>query len=238
MKKSFLRTLTVIVFTCLFVSVLAVVFASAAETKTVSDSDFSSIIMNVGADETQRNLTFYSTLKGNGEIRYGKSTNGALPASYSVAKAIRSATSKPGYYSFKATLTGLEENTTYVYTIVVGDKESLPRTFRVGEMGDSFSFAFVTDVQVGSSSESALWQDTFQKMNASFPNTSFVISAGDQTSDASRESDFDYFIIPELAGLAVSTTVGPPHDNSMRYAEHYNLPNLSSSYGVSATSSD
>ena len=38
MKKSLLRILTVIVFTCLFVSVLAVVFASAAETKTVSDS--------------------------------------------------------------------------------------------------------------------------------------------------------------------------------------------------------
>ena len=238
MKKSFLRTLTVILFSCLFFCLFAVVFASAAEAKTVSDNDFSSIIMNVGADETQRNLTFYSTIKAEGEIRYGKSENGALPATYAVAKTIRSGTSKPGYYSYKATLTGLEENTTYVYTLVLGDKQSSPRTFRVNEMGDSFSFVFVTDVQVGSSGESALWQDTVQKMNVSFPNTSFVVSAGDQTSDASRESDFDYFIIPELATLPVSTTVGPPHDNSMRYAEHYNLPNLSSNYGVSNTSSD
>lgn len=238
MKKSFLRTLTVILFSCLFLCLFAVVFASAAEAKTVSDSDFSSIIMNVGADETQRNLTFYSTVKAEGEIRYGKSENGALPATYSVAKTIRSKTSKPGFYSYKATLTGLEENTTYVYAIVVGDKMSSPRTFRVNEMGDSFTFAFIADAQVGSSGESALWQDTLQKLNASFPQTSFIVSAGDQTSDASLESNFDYFTVPELATLPVSTTVGPPHDNSMRYAEHYNLPNLSSNYGVSNTSSD
>ena len=99
MKKSFLRTLIVILFSALFISLFAFVFASAAETKTVSDSDFSSIIMNIGADETQRNLTFYSTLKAQGEIRYGKSENGALPATYAVAKTIRSGTSKPGYYS-------------------------------------------------------------------------------------------------------------------------------------------
>ena len=238
MKKSFLRTLTVTLFTCLFVSLFAFVLAYATGPKTVSDSDFTNIIMNVGADETQRNLTFYSSLKGNGEIRYGKSENGALPEQYSVAKTIRSKSSKPDHFSYKATLTGLEANTTYVYAIVIGDTQSAPRTFRINDMDDSFSFAFISDAQLGSSSEALLWQDTLQKLNSNFPSTSFIISAGDQTSDASLESHFTYFIAPELATMAISTTVGPPHDNSMRYAEHYNLPNLSSTKGVSNTSSD
>ena len=238
MKKRALRIFKVGFIAALIILLFAATLASAEGDKVLSDSAFSSVIMNVGEDQTQRNITFYAKTRDIGEIRYGKAENGKLPDDYSVAKTICAKASKPGYYLYKATLSGLEADTTYVYSMVVGDKISAARSFRVNSHGDDFSFAFIADAQTGSASDANLWTDTLKKLKDKFSSISFIVSAGDQTSDASLEEDFGYFISSELSTIAIATTVGPPHDNSRKYGEHYNLPNLSSTYGTSNTSSD
>ncbi len=200
--------------------------------------EFTNLIMNVGADQSERNLTWYTQYDTEGEVRYAKSTDGTLPLSYSTVKATAVKAAKPGYYSYKTTMVGLEENSTYVYCLVVGDVVSECYTFNTYSMGDDFSFAFVTDPQVKQSSHAALWDDTLSKIKNSFDGVSIVVSAGDQTSDPALEDNFDWFISEHLSSLAISTTVGPPHDNSLLYKDHYNLPNLSSKYGISTPSSD
>ena len=203
-----------------------------------TDADFTDVLMNVGSDETERNLSWYSKSKGAAEVRYGKSTDGTLPANYMSAKAVAVQSHKEGYYVYQATMTALEENTSYIYTLVVGESESSPYSFKVGSFGDSFTFAFIADAQVGSASGGRAWTDSLVKIKKNFSDVSFIVSGGDQTSDPARESDFEYFISSELSTLAVSTTVGPPHDNTVRFREHYNLPNLSTKYGVTTTSAD
>jgi len=212
--------------------------ASSSAPDNISDAVFSGIIMNIGADETQRNLTWYSQYNTAGEVRYAKSENGELPAEYFTAKATVSKVSKDGYYSYKATMTGLEENSTYVYRLVVGDIVSKCYTCSIYGTGNEFSFAFVTDTQTQKESQANRWNDTLNQLKTKFDGVSFLVSAGDQINNAAKEEDYDYFASSHLSSIAIATSVGPPHDNSPLYSEHFNLPNLSEEYGKSITSSD
>ena len=238
MKGSFHIFIAVVLVCVLFLSLA--VFSMASTSASVTDATFSSVIMNVGADESQRNITWYSNYQTTGEVRYAKAPtdNGDFPAEYSVAPAIVVKTTTPGYYSYKATMINLEANTSYVYRLVVGSTVSDTYRFDVKEQGDDFSFAFITDPQASSESDAQSWNGTLNTITDNFGGVSFIVSAGDQTSDASDEEHFDYFIDGKLSSLAISTTLGPPHDNSALYSEHYNLPNLSSTYGISSSTSD
>ncbi len=200
--------------------------------------EFSDVIMNVGADETERNLTWYTQHDTVGEVQYAKAVDGTFPSSYSVAKATAVKAAKSGYYSYKATMVGLEANSTYIYRLVVGDVVSDCYTFKTYAMGDDFSFAFITDPQVKQASHALLWDDTLNKIKTQFGDISIVVSGGDQTQDPASEDNFSWFISKHLSSLAIATTVGPPHDNTQLYKDHYNLPNLSSKYGISTPSSD
>ena len=238
MKKSFYKILSVALVSVLFLSLA--VFSMASTSANVTDATFSSVIMNAGADESQRNLTWYSNYQTYGEVRYAKAPadNGDFPTEYYVAPAIVVKTTTNGYYSYKATMINLEANTSYVYRLVVGSTVSDTYRFDVKEQGDDFSFAFITDPQASSKSDAQSWSDTLNTITDNFDGVSFIVSAGDQTSDASDEKHFDYFIDGKLSSLAIATTLGPPHDNSTLYSEHYNLPNLSSTYGISSSTSD
>ena len=117
MKNLFLRVLGIGLIVCLCIGLLPFSAALAASdsgaASNADDTAFSSIIMNVGANETQRNLTWYAQECAEGEVRYAKSSDGTLPSEYKTAKAFYTKATKPGYYSYKATMTGLEANTTY-----------------------------------------------------------------------------------------------------------------------------
>ena len=197
-----------------------------------SQVTFSNVIMNVGGDESERNLAWYADSKADAYVIYGK--DGTLDKT---ASAVCNNTVSEGLYTYKSTLTDLQAGT-WTYRLVVGDTSSEDYTFRVYDISEGTSFAFITDAQVSNTTHANDWTDTLQKIKGNFSDISFVVSAGDQTSNPMNESEFGYFISPELSTLAVSTTVGPPHDNSVLYDKHYNLPNLSSVYGISNTSSN
>ena len=87
--------------------------AAGSKAGGVTDATFSNVIMNVGADETERNLTWYSNYKTTGEVQYAKYTGAGFPSVYSTAPARVADTNEEGSYSYKATMTGLEANTTF-----------------------------------------------------------------------------------------------------------------------------
>ena len=206
-----------------------------------SKNVFSNVIMNVGSDETKRNITWYSHVFTDGEVRYAQKTDmagDAFPDVYQTAKAVAVRT-VGGEYSYKASLMSLEENTDYVYCLVTGDIVSDYYTFSVNNFDDDYSFAFFTDAQLeDDEKEGSGWKSRISRIASNFNNLSFMVSAGDQINNPVSETEYDYFITNELASIPVSTTVGPGHDDSVLFNEHYNLPNLSSKYGVTTTSSD
>ena len=228
-------------------SVAVIAFAQDASSEgeetmnaNITDATFSSVIMNIGADETKRNITWYSNYQTSGEVRYAKVSDmkgDAFPATYMSSTAKVAKTTKLGYYSYKAIMTNLEENTSYVYCLVTGATVSENYFFDTKSFSDEYTFVFAGDPQVGTTG-AASWSDTLAKIDEHFSESSFIVSAGDQTSTPTNETDYDNFIVDGLSKIAVGITLGTTHDNATPFIEHYNLPNLSSTYGVSAISSD
>lgn len=229
----------ILVFACAF---SLVIIAQAQDASTgITDATFSDVIMNVGSDATERNLTWYSNYDTTGWVQYAKAEDmdgDAFPQEYKSAKARVAKASEKGSHVYKTTMRGLEANTEYAYRMVVGDTTSEVKFFKVKSFSDEFYFAFVTDPQVGSSGAKAQWIDTLAKIDTHFGEASFIVSGGDQIATPTAESDYDNFIVDGLSTVAIATTNGPAHDNTALYRDHYNLPNDSSTYGVSASASD
>lgn len=227
---AFSLALVMLINMCLFVS---------AETQSAT---INSVMMTVGADETMRNLTWFADCDAVAQVRYVKAADmkgDNFPTEYFVANAVARASEVEGQYSYKATMRGLEENTEYVYCIVVGDTVSEKYTFAVKTFSNEFSFAYVTDVQIVDDGFEADWVDTMDKILTAeeFKDASILVSGGDQVQE-SVESLYNIFINDDLSSIALAPSYGRLHDEGNLYDQHFNLPNLSSSYGSDLVTSD
>ena len=145
------------------------------------------------------------------------------------APASSTAANDAGYYSNQATMTGLEENTEYVYRVVNGDTVSQTYSFATGEFDGAFSFAFVGDPQIGAGSTDTDiegWDQTLDVIKNNL-NPDFMISAGDQVNTASNETQYAGYLNDTLTSLTSATTIGNHDSSSAAYNEHFNLPNES-----------
>lgn len=209
--------------------------------------DQGSVSISVGADETQRNFTWYCSEAGNGTLYLAKNSeleNGEMPeGAQAFTASSAAATNKSGYYSNQVTVTGLEQGVTYAYQMENGETRSEIRTFTTGS-GDAFSFAFAGDPQIGASGNATNDTDGWEKSlnivaeNAAFDGVDFLLSAGDQVNTANDESQYDgYLNHKALYSLPVATVVGNHDSSSVAYDEHFNVPN-ESSLGATNASAD
>lgn len=211
---------------------------SLTATKTSSANPFSDVSLTVGADETQRNITWYSTSAIGGGVYYApvpEISNGAFPTDAKfVTTTAMAASNKPGYYSHKATLTALTPDTDYVLRLYIDGKYSDLYYFSTDALGD-FQFTFVGDPQIGNASHGNSWIDTLNIIKKKF-GTNLLISAGDQITTPNSEEQYGYLLVDQLTGLTFAPTIGPSHDSeSSAFSEHFNLPNVSTKYGVTQT---
>ena len=181
---------------CLLSLLMGILSLAALPTVALSanggDVLFSNVLLNVGTDESERRITWYSNREGFGEVHYAKASDGAdgeFPTSYQTSKASVHITSTDDT-SYKASLTGLEPDTEYVYRLAV-DGVFSQQIYRFQTKGgvDDLSFVLVGDPQIGSSASK--WHDTLQKINANFPDSAFILSAGDQISNPVSEEGYD-----------------------------------------------
>lgn len=207
------------------------------DTSSVNQND---VILTIGSDETQRNLTWYADAASEGTVQVAKA-NGAdtFPKEYKEFNAVASI-SNEGLYTNQATITGLDENTKYVYRLVNGDTVSKTFSFETGSSND-FSFALVGDPQIGAGSAGVAvntekWQETLGVIKGL--DVDFLLSAGDQVNTASNETQYDGFIRDELSSLAIATAIGNHDSGSDAYSEHYNLPNESTELGMTTAGGD
>ena len=231
---SFLLVLAIAL--CTVFSVTLITSASSAGESRITNADFSDVVMTVGADETERGITWYSSYNTAGEVQYAKKTGNEFPDEFKTAVARVVAANESGSYSYKATMRSLCANTEYVYRLVVGDTVSAVYEFETKGFGD-FNFVYVADPQVGSASSMAVWENTVNRIESDL-NPSFIISGGDQIATPTSETEYGYFLVDGLTGIALAPSNGPAHDNSVLLMDHFNLPNLSSTYGVTLASAD
>lgn len=169
---------------------------------------------------------------------------------------VKSTSAVAGYKSNKATATGLEENTTYYYSYEINGKWTEATEYRT-KSTEKFNFLFVGDPQIGSSSENVAtgssreqgqdnavrndsfnWNNTINTALKAHPNTSFMVSAGDQIQSRDKknpsatydknEIEYAGYLSPKaLQSLPVATTIGNHDAPSGNYSFHFNNPNAS-----------
>ncbi len=209
-----------------------------ASTEKNAATFFTNVVLTVGADVTERNITWYSTDSIGGAVYYApksKMENGQFPSTASVSyTTATAATNKPGYYSHKATVSGLSPDTDYVYRLYVNGHYSDIHYFSTDSLGD-FEFVFVGDPQISTQKHSTSWIDTLTKIKESL-GTNLLVSAGDQVTTPDSEEQYGYLLVEEISGITFAPTIGPSHDSqSVAFTEHFALPNVSDKYGVNET---
>ena len=142
-----------------------------------------------------------------------------------------------GCYSNKVIVTGLAQSTKYIYRVGDGSEENWSPVYEFTTNGtDSFSCLVVGDVQIGAGNTSTDilgWRNTMTKAVGQFPEASFLLSLGDQVETSSNENEYTGFFSPtELRNLPVAPLLGNHDNGSANYGYHFNLPNLSTEYGI------
>jgi hypothetical protein len=151
-----------------------------------------------------------------------------------------------GSFSNKVTVTGLADSTGYVYR--VGDGKNWGDVNEIATRDQkNFSFFAVGDPQIGAKStgpktidsDTAGWVDTINKATGKYGSASFLLCLGDEVNDYNKLETQNleyaaYFSPVQFKSLPVATVDGN-HDFQLGeyYGFHYNLPNLSSQYGIS-----
>ena len=181
----------------------------------VSEVKFENFSMNVGSDETERNFVWHSDLY-NGYVDYAVRDGDAFPSEY-ISVSTRLSRFN-GRLVHRATILGLEYDTEYVYRLRCGDYPI-----------DHFNFFFVGDPQIGAgnlANNIPNWTNTLRVATDMFPETSFLVSAGDQVEISTRPDFFAGFLAPKyLSSLAIATTIGNHDYNSNFHKNYFNDPN-------------
>ena len=234
---------TVLMNTQAYTPVHAETQSEETETARSGETVQKSVILMIGSDETSRNLTWYANVEEAGSVQWAKQSDmqdGLFPAQYNEAAATSIAANDEGFYSNQATMTGLEENTTYVYRVVNGDTISQIYTFETGDFDDGYSFILAGDPQIGAGNtetDTVGWDETLDTAIAQL-DPDFLVSAGDQVNTNNNETQYTGYLNDALTYLTSVTTIGNHDSGSAAYNEHFNLPNESDSLGATTAGTD
>lgn len=221
--------------------------ASADTTATLSG-----IILGVGADESQRIVSWYSSADTAQTVQVAPTStlvNGEFPAtatSFSASGTANIASS--GGFNRHSTITGLAENTAYSYRVGSDGNWSTTYAFKTQSFEGDYDFLFFGDPQIGSSGnvpkDQAGWQDTTKVAVSANPDAELLVSGGDQVDRAENETQWSAFLAPdELRQYPWVATIGNHDVGSKAYEQHLYTPNTDRSAslykgGVAGTGSE
>ncbi len=195
------------------------------------------ITFQPGANESIMNFTWYSNVMSSAQSMVQVATTSDMAGASSFTGTI---TDSNGFKSNEVSVTGLSPNTVYFYRLGDGTSFSEVYSFKTHDT-TTYNAILVGDPQIGSGgylNGMTGWQNTVTNALANFPDTSFIISAGDQVNTSTNEDEYaGYFAPDELTSMPVVPAVGN-HDNNGLYAKHYNSPNESTTYGTTSAGGD
>jgi purple acid phosphatase-like protein/calcineurin-like phosphoesterase family protein len=212
--------------------------ASAADPATLS-----SIILGVGADESQRIVTWYSSADTAQQVQLAPTASvvdGVFPAGAATFAAIGGANiATSGGFNRHATVTGLKEHTAYSYRVGTEGNWSPAYAFKTQDFEGDYDFLFYGDPQIGSSGDLAKdqagWQDTVDVSLAANPNAELLVSGGDQVETANTEAQWSAFLAPDkLRQYPWAATIGNHDVGGKAYEQHLFTPNTDRSAALYA----
>ena len=227
-------------------------------------ADYTKVSLTPGADETELNFAWYSLDNGSAAtpvVHFGTDRNSLQSYTGTAGDVDTSLTGGVAYHYNHVTVTGLEPNSTYYYTVEKNGVQTEVETYETRSF-DTVKMLYVGDPQIGASkgqpqgsetlaAESGAantaarndafgWNRTLEAALAQDPDVSFIISAGDQvnkTGQAKEEEYAGYLSLDVLAGLPVATTIGNHDSLNADYMYHFNNPNATE-YGATQAGGD
>ncbi len=235
---------------CGFVGVVAVALAGAsmvltfAAAASAADYVFSDLALTPGADASGLNFNWTTPDGGSGQciVEIAKASTGfknSTVFSGTKAAADTNGDGSAEYYYCAATIAGLNNQVDYVYRL--GDNNGLfsDTYYYSTQNRNKYGFVFLSDAQIGATelgTDTTGWANTVSAIHSYFPETAFILSAGDHIERPGNESEWAGFFSPdELSSIPVAPTPGA-HDelgngrgfaqpSSFAYDYHFNLPN-------------
>ncbi|MFD6153130.1 fibronectin type III domain-containing protein [Streptomyces sp. NPDC060243] len=192
------------------------------------------IILGVGANETQRTVSWYTAEDSAQQVQLvptARLANGEFPADAAVFDASGSANiATSGGFNRHATLTGLQEHTAYSYRVGTAGSWSPTYSFKTQDFEGDYDFLFYGDPQIGSSGDTAKdqagWEDTVNVSLAANPDAELLVSGGDQVESANNESQWNAFLAPgKLKQYPWAATIGNHDVGGKAYEQHLYTPN-------------
>lgn len=200
----------------------------------ITTSPIRSLSVTVGSTEEEAILTWYSPEEEAGQVLWTTAEDEAFEkAEIFGAVAVPSEVTS-GYYINRAVVTGLLPETEYRYQTGSGDLVSPVYTYTTPPFSDSFRFTAVGDAQLGKPVDQLNWQKNnwhrlLNKVKYHFPDTSFLVSMGDQVNDFDDGEQYNAFLDQGvLYSLSLAPLKGNHDVGGPQYSEHFTLPNQSS----------
>ena len=215
-------------------------------------SDFTKVSLTPGKDDTELNFAWYSEktdAAATPVVHFGTDKDALDTFEGTSGEVDQDLTGDKAYEYNHVTVTGLEPNTTYYYTVEKNGEQTEPVKYTT-KSTDTVKMIYVGDPQVGASkgqtqdgaelvpddgaantaarNDGFSWNRTLNTALAENPDVNFVISAGDQvnkTGAAKEEEYASYLSADALTSLPVATTIGNHDSLNPDYAYHFNNPN-------------
>lgn len=200
----------------------------------------SDVLLHVGSDETQRNLTFYTDRRIAAQVQVAPAsarTGAGFPVAEARTLDATTAQARDGRYSNQVVIDGLAEETSYLYR-VGNDDMGWSRSYELwtGTFDETYSFVYLTDAQIGASGS---WQNDRDRWAASLgqidqfeKDASMIVSGGDQIETHRSEDEYASLIAPELLKqVPFQATIGNHDNQSDQFNSHFFTPNRSETHG-------
>ena len=200
----------------------------------------SDVLLHVGSDETQRNLTFYTDRQVDAQVQVvpaSARTGAGFPVAEARTLDAATAQTRDGRYSNQVVIDELAPETAYLYR-VGNDEMGWSRSYELwtGTFDESYSFVYLTDAQIGASGS---WQNDRDRWAASLgqidqfeKDASMIVSGGDQIETHRSEDEYASLIAPELlTQLPFQATIGNHDNQSDQFNSHFFTPNRSETHG-------
>lgn len=197
-----------------------------------------SVILGVGATETDVMFTWMSTLEVRDEYAILAPTadmdGDKFPQSAQKIKAQQELT-RVARYANDVKVSDLEPDTEYTYKVGSDSHGwSTNETFKTGHSGDNWNFFFYGDPQIGAGDRPADitgWHNTTDVSTAQFPDASFLLSAGDQVESVLQAEHRGFKSPAQLRSYPTAVNNGN-HDviDYQLYRQNYSWPNVTNEH--------
>lgn len=189
--------------------------------------------VTIGETEEDVNFTWYSPSEEAGAVYWTTIEDTEFAKAVTVEAKAYPSDITSGYYVNRVTVTGLLPETEYLYRVGNEEAMSPDYTYTTPAFSDTFRFTAVGDAQIGKPVEEVdkqknNWHKLLNKVKYHFPDSSFLVSLGDQVNDFDDNEQYSAFLNQgALYSLSLAPVKGNHDMGGPQYSEHFMLPNQS-----------